>query len=62
MKFTLTINMGNDTMQSNNDVADALKETANKIKRYNMVELIDTNFPIFDLNGSKVGSFKFEEE
>lgn len=53
-RFTLTITLGNDAMQSPVDVADALRTAADR------VEAGTAYAPIRDANGNTVGSFAFE--
>jgi len=50
--FTLTINMGNDAMQTPEDVAEALRDAARDI------ETGGKEF-IYDINGNKVGLWVF---
>lgn len=51
--FTLTIKLGNDAMQSANDVSHALYETAEKIDARD--DMRDGR--IYDANGNKVGEW-----
>lgn len=57
MKFILTIDLGNDAMQTNADIADALRTAAFKIQ--NNYE--ETEGSIFDENGNRVGSWSIAE-
>lgn len=58
MKFTLEIKLGNEAMQTTDDVAEALRRVASTlIKMVYISELNDDAWPISDLNGNKVGSF-----
>lgn len=51
MKFTLTIELGNDAMKSPEDIADALRKAASHIQAgYG-------NGSVRDLNGNTVGSY-----
>lgn len=54
--FKLTIEMGNEAMQSRDDVVDALKQVIAKIEKGR-----DGGF-MQDKNGNNVGSFDFTEE
>lgn len=49
--FTLTITLGNDTMQTRNDVAHALELIAEELRSGTK------SSPIFDDNGNTVGQF-----
>lgn len=51
--FTLTITLGNDAMQSAQDVAHALFEAAEKIDARDDMR----DGKIFDANGNKVGEW-----
>jgi hypothetical protein len=54
--FSLSIKMGNETMQSEDDISKALFQVAQKIK---------TGFAfgiIMDLNGNKVGEYSINED
>ena len=55
MKFTLEIELGNDAMQTEDDVARALKEVAKNIRNHGFD---DATEGIFDLNGNKVGEWR----
>lgn len=50
--FTLTILLGNDAMQTAEDVAEALERTAHQLRH-----LQHGDYGIFDLNGNKAGSW-----
>lgn len=53
-KFVLTINIGNDAMQSNHDIAQALREVADSVEEgHNMGK-------IHDYNGNRVGRYDLE--
>lgn len=52
-KFTLTITLGNDAMQSATDVAHALFEAAEKIDARDDMR----DGKIFDENGNRVGEW-----
>lgn len=51
--FTLKIKLGNDAMQTPEDVADALEKTAHTLRRGRVAEAT-----IRDENGNTVGSWK----
>ena len=54
-KFTLEITLGNDAMQTPEDIADALQKAASHIQAgYG-------NGNIYDLNGNAVGSYAIED-
>ncbi len=57
MRFTLDIKLGNEAMQRDEDVADALHRVANDIVNTGAGNLI-----IRDLNGNTVGRCKFEDD
>ena len=51
-KFTLTITLGNEAMQTNEDVAEALRVAASRIE--------SRALPLIrDINGNNVGSWEF---
>jgi len=50
--FTLKIKLGNDAMQTNEDIARSLKEVYNLIRNENRYG------SIYDINGNKVGFFE----
>lgn len=52
MRFTLEIELGNEAMQTADDVAEALERTARQLRHLDHGE-----FAIFDLNGNKVGAW-----
>lgn len=64
MKFTLTIELGNEAMQTGYDVADALREIADRIyprgltEHRNAVSLVGL---VRDINGNTVGSWQVTE-
>lgn len=53
--FNLTIRMGNDAMQTGEDVAEALHAAAYRIEQH------DSGGNIYDTNGNKLGTFGYEE-
>ena len=56
-KFTLRITLGNEAMQTPEDVGDALWAVANRLN-YGMDR---SNGEILDYNGNKVGEWEFTE-
>lgn len=52
-KFTLVIKLGNDAMQTADDIAEALERVAKKVREIPTMQ--DFDGPIMDLNGNKVG-------
>jgi hypothetical protein len=54
--FTLTIKLGNDAMQTPEDIADALRDSANHLERGNDAA------PLMDYNGNTVGSYEIRED
>lgn len=61
MQFTLTIELGNDAIQSAADVATALERVATTLRgrsgREELALLGDPN-PIRDINGNTVGTWR----
>lgn len=57
MKFSLEIDLGNEAMQSKDDVAIAVKDVASRIiaNQY-------SDGPVLDRNGNVVGSYTFYTE
>lgn len=60
MEFKLTITLGNAEMQSGDNVADALRETARKLaNRFDGMTLpADVDGKIIDANGNIVGNWE----
>ena len=56
-EFTLRIKMGNDAMQTPEDVAASLRDIANRLD-WGMYR---RSGEILDMNGNKVGEWKFTE-
>ena len=54
-KFTLEITLGNDAMQTPEDITDALRRTARKL------EAGYRTGSIMDLNGNSVGSYAIKD-
>ncbi len=63
MKFTLTIETGNDAMLSGRHIAQALHEVALKIGRIGNIEAHGEDYDnrIGDANGNKVGTWGISE-
>lgn len=57
MKFTLTIELGNDAMQDSNDVAAALHTVASYLRGSGSWDDIDAGM-VRDDNGNTVGSWE----
>ena len=57
MKFRLTIELGNDVMQTGTDVARVLEKVANFLTSYEALQP-DLSNNLRDLNGNKVGEWK----
>jgi hypothetical protein len=51
-KFKLVIELGNDAMQTDQDISEALRLTANSI------DTGETEGKIFDVNGNVCGKFE----
>jgi hypothetical protein len=59
MKLIIEIELGNDAMQNPQHVADALRETADKIDQiYKPKFSRDDTGKIYDLNGNHVGTWR----
>lgn len=50
-QFTLSITLGNDAMQTNEDIADALYDVAEDVA-------LATSGKVFDRNGNQVGNWR----
>lgn len=61
MKFTLTIELGNDKMRTRNHISDALKTVASQIDARPYKKMEGDEARIRDDNGNTVGEWKFEE-
>lgn len=55
MKFTLTVKMGNDAMQTLEDVAEVLHTVQNGLERG------ESAGRVFDYNGNAVGNWEVTE-
>lgn len=55
-EFTLTIRLGNDLMQSADDIADALRRVADRIDGGPLTDLADERV-VMDRNGQRVGTY-----
>lgn len=60
MEFTLKIRLGNDAMQTPEDVADALERAASKIRRFEPLTR-PTHAFVIDSNGNTVGRWELSE-
>jgi hypothetical protein len=58
MEFTLRIDLGNDAMRTNGDVADALRDLAVKFDRYGTDECVPEGSNVRDANGNPVGRWE----
>lgn len=58
--FRLKIEMGNDTMQTPSDLAQALREMAAKVESEDITESREGK--VLDDNGLAVGSWKYHDE
>lgn len=57
-KFTMTIEMGNDSMKTKSAVARTLISVGNRIWK----DTTETEGIIKDANGNRVGTWEFKEE
>ena len=57
--FTLTIELGDDAMQNNFDVSEALRETAEHVELSAHPDLYRDSGIIKDVNGNTVGRWEF---
>lgn len=56
LKFTLSIKLGNESMQDPADIAEALRNVADSLDHgQHLDDLVGA--PIMDLNGNKVGDW-----
>jgi hypothetical protein len=55
-QFTLKITLGNEAMQTGSDIAESLREIANRIETYDSMKFPETK--IRDINGNSVGTWK----
>lgn len=61
MRFNISIKLGNDAMQSGDDVARALTILAGKLAdSYDGLALPETDGVIYDANGNRVGTWEVE--
>lgn len=61
MEFTLKIKLGNDAMQTGDDVSAALRESAQRIEESwggELAESAPLAGRIYDLNGNRVGAWE----
>jgi len=57
-EFTLSIDLGNEAMETPDDVATVLESIADRCRTHSAVAPGHTQ-SIMDLNGNRVGSWKF---
>ncbi len=62
MKFTLEIELGDEAMQTYNDIGYALQQTAAVMFRHDQDEPVESSNPIRDLNGNIVGGWVVIDE
>ena len=64
MELKLTIRTGNDTMQSGEDLADALERAARHVRYLGPEPLPEpvSSQVIRDINGQRVGTWHIEED
>ncbi len=61
MRFVLTIELGNDAMQTSHDIANALRKVATRLALYPACEpQADNADAIRDDNGNRVGGWHVE--
>lgn len=60
-KFNCNIELGNDAMQNPQELAEALRELANRIENIDETTILD-GAKILDDNGNEVGSWEYEVE
>lgn len=64
--FTLTIRLGNAAMQTGEDIADALRNAADKLADGYGMDYLDEwtglGAAVYDANGNKVGRWGIEQE
>jgi hypothetical protein len=59
MKFRVEIELGNDAMQSNHDIAKALRQVAKEIShQHQILHDAPREFRIRDTNGNAVGRYR----
>ena len=61
MMFTLTIEMGNDAMQTYADIAQATRRIFADFARREGEDVEEDAGRVYDLNGNKVGTWSIEE-
>lgn len=57
MQVEITIKLGNETMQSRQDIANAIRNVADQFLKNGK-----NYYPIMDANGNKVGEFNLADE
>ena len=62
MKFYFEVELGDDAMQTHEDVARAMEKTAEKVRSYAEPPSSGKYGRVMDENGNSVGSFGFLRE
>ena len=62
MKFTLTIELGNDAMQTRADIEEALRKLGQNLRHMSDPPEIDDEGGILDINGNNVGAWSIDAE
>jgi len=57
MKFTLTIDIGNDAMQTNEQIAQAIGQAADRLEEYGGEPQLGLHDTLSDDSGNRVGSW-----
>ena len=60
MRFTVDINLKNDAMQTDADVADALSRVIHQLDRHSGPLMVGESRRILDINGNLVGWWQIE--
>ncbi len=60
MKFTLTIELGNDAMQTRSDIEEALRKLGQNLRHMSDPPEAGDGCGIMDLNGNRVGRWDIE--
>jgi hypothetical protein len=61
MKFMLEIELGNDAMQTVEDVCEALRFAATRVNLSYEEPEADSSIPLYDRNGNTIGEARFIE-
>ena len=59
MKFYITIELGNEAMKTQEDVAKSLEQTAEKLRDYECEPYPGEGGRVMDRNGNAVGEWRF---